>query len=185
MAPTPGRSAAVKTRSTPGTCCVVIEIDRLDRGMGVRRSDVDDVRLAREADVVDVVAAGGEEPRILDPYDPIAEDAAHLVSHSCSSRGPLATVPCRVMMTPEHRVSWHRARTHPGFAGRITGLRTTRRATSSPTSAPSRFSAAWVREPGPASRRASARSRRTAPRRRRRPRPRSGRRSPCRSLRRT
>ncbi len=51
-------------------------VDGGDPGVGERRPDVGEPRRARQGDVLDVGAALGQHSWVLDPHDPVPEDAA-------------------------------------------------------------------------------------------------------------
>ena len=79
----PARSAPDKARRTPGAALRRGEIDLLDDGMGMRRSQHRHMQHARRLDVVGIASLAGDELEILAP----AQRLADIFDRGCFSHG--------------------------------------------------------------------------------------------------
>ena len=66
-------SAAVHTATTPGSVARGLGVDRDDVGVGVVGAHDPHVKLAREIDVAGEAAAAGDQRRVLQPLDRLAD----------------------------------------------------------------------------------------------------------------
>ena len=91
-----GRKVGMRCRRarTPAQRCRRRNVDPLDDGMGMRRAQHVAVQAIRNRDVIDIAAAAGQEPRILEPAQRLAD---HLLLSAIAHVAPPDKLP------PNHR----------------------------------------------------------------------------------